>query len=165
MTGESRLERMILRLTAQRDCLDFAGGQIGSQPGPVLEFGLGKGRTYDYLRHRFPNREIFVFEREIHCPPDCVPDDRHLLLGDVRDTVPGALAQIGAPAVLAHFDIGTHDFEADAPLTDWLLSAVTPLIRAAGFVVSDRPMVTPAWVELDLPPGPSFGHHYVYRAG
>jgi hypothetical protein len=164
MTGKSRLERMILRLTAQRDCLDHVAGLIEGQPGPVLEFGLGKGRTYDHLLQRFPEREIFVFEREIHCPPECVPDARHLLLGDVRDTVPGALAYIGAPAVLAHFDIGTHDFEADEPLTEWLLAAAVPLVRAGGYVVSDRPLATPSWIEIDPPPGLSFNFHRLYRA-
>ncbi len=161
----NRLEQMIRRLTAQRNCLELAAEMIAGVPGPVLEFGLGKGRTYDFLREQLPEREIFVFERVIHCPPECIPADGHLLLGDVRDTVPGALARIGAPAALAHFDIGTHDFAADAPLIDWLMLAVTPLIRTGGAVVSDRPMANPRWVEVSLPPDNGYGHHLVYRVG
>ncbi|MFQ5959060.1 MAG: class I SAM-dependent methyltransferase [Alphaproteobacteria bacterium] len=163
MTRTNQLEKMILRLTAQRNCLDLAAEMIAGLPGPVLEFGLGKGRTYDYLRNRLSEREIFVFERDIHCPPDCIPADGHLLLGDVRDTVPGALARIGEPAALAHFDIGTHDRAADAPLITWLTLAVTPLVRVGGVVVTDREMANPRWAELSLPPGTSDGYHFVYR--
>lgn len=132
MTPTNRLEQMIRRLTSQRNCLAFAAEMVVDLPGPVLEFGLGKGRTYDFMRARLPEREIYVFERDVHCRPEYVPADGYLLLGDVRDTVPAALAQIGEPAALAHFDIGTHDFAADAPLTDWLTLAVTPLIRTGG---------------------------------
>ena len=60
----NRLEQMIRRLTAQRNCLEFAAEMVAGLPGPVLEFGLGKGRTYDFLRERFSEREIFVFERD-----------------------------------------------------------------------------------------------------
>jgi len=165
MTPTNRLEQMIRRLTAQRNCLVLAAEMVVDVPGPVLEFGLGKGRTYDFMRARLPGRDIYVFEREIHCRPEYVPADGYLLLGDVRDTVPAALAQIGEPAALAHFDIGTHDFTADAPLTDWLTLAVTPLIRTGGVVVSDRPMANPRWVEVSLPPDNGYGHHLVYRVG
>ena len=37
-------------------------------PGHVLEVGLGKGRTYDRLRTLFPQRAIYAFDRELHCP-------------------------------------------------------------------------------------------------
>ena len=59
----SRLDSFIRRLEAQRACLGFVAGQIRDVAGPVLEFGLGNGRTYDHLRELLPERDIFVFER------------------------------------------------------------------------------------------------------
>jgi hypothetical protein len=50
----SRLDSFIRRLTAQRDILNSIVDLVGETQGPVLEFGLGNGRTYDHLRERFP---------------------------------------------------------------------------------------------------------------
>ena len=94
----SRLERMIERLSTQRACLDRAVTMVADLPGPVLEVGLGKGRTYDHLRHTLPGREIFVFDRDIHAPESCVPDSPYLYLGDFAETlpmVPGAARRVG----------------------------------------------------------------------
>ena len=57
----SRLDSMIRRLTAQRICIDLALDFISDVDGPVLELGLGNGRTYDHLREHSEGREIFVF--------------------------------------------------------------------------------------------------------
>ena len=86
----SRLDSVIRRLRAQRDCLDVSVRLVADVPGPVLEFGLGNGRTYDHLRTLFPDREIFVFDRRIAAHPDCVPDAAHMLLGDFDDIIFGA---------------------------------------------------------------------------
>ena len=59
MTPTNRLEQMIRRLTAQRNCLAFAAEMVVDLPGPVLEFGLGKGRTYDFMRECLPERDIY----------------------------------------------------------------------------------------------------------
>ena len=61
----SRLDSFIRRVSAQRDCLNAAADLIRDVPGPVLEFGLGNGRTYDHLRSLLPERTIFVFERQV----------------------------------------------------------------------------------------------------
>lgn len=163
MTETNRLDRMIFRLETQRKFLLRAIELVAAVPGPVLEFGLGKGRTYDFLRRRLRNRRIFAFDREIHCPPDCVPEDAFLLLGDFRDTVPGALARIGEPAALAHFDIGSEDGRVDAELAAWLAPAAAPLIGRGGVVVSDRPMSAPGWTALPPPSGAHDGRHFIYR--
>src|ERR671914_288874 len=105
----SRLDSFIRRLEAQRACLGYAAGQIRDLPGPVLELGLGNGRTYDHLRELLPKREIFVFEREVKAHPDCIPDAMHLILGDVRATLPEAGRRLPGPAALAHLDVGTGD--------------------------------------------------------
>ncbi len=163
MAATNRLERMIDRLTAQRDLLARAIALVGDLPGPVLEFGLGKGRTYDFLRERLPGREIFAFDRELHCPPDCVPDAAHLLLGEFRDTVPGALARIGAAAALAHFDVGTEDRAADAALVAWLGPATAPLLRPGALVVADREMRVAGWTAAPLDATLGDRRHYLYR--
>ncbi len=59
----SRLDSFIRRLKAQRACLGLAAELIRDVPGPLLELGLGNGRTYDHLREIMPGREIYVFER------------------------------------------------------------------------------------------------------
>ena len=101
----SRLDSAIRRLTAQRSCLEHAAALVADLPGPILELGLGNGRTYDHLCEMLPDREIFVFERKVAAHPDCVPDESHLLLGDFLDTLPQALDRVGRPAALAHADI------------------------------------------------------------
>ncbi len=159
----NRLDRMIGRLTAQRDCLMLAFGMIAGLPGPVLEFGLGKGRTYDFLRTRLPDREIYAFDRDIYCLPDCLPDADYLVLGEFQDTVPQMPARIGATAALLHFDVGSDDRGLDAELVAWLASAAAPLARPGAVVVADRPMAHPAWRPETLPPGVGDGSHFVYR--
>ena len=54
----SRLDAFIRRLQAQRTCLGLAADLVAGVPGPVLELGLGNGRTYDHLRELMPDREI-----------------------------------------------------------------------------------------------------------
>ncbi|MGI9331739.1 MAG: class I SAM-dependent methyltransferase, partial [Gammaproteobacteria bacterium] len=105
----SLLERMIDRLVAQRSCLRYAASMVLDLPGPVLEVGLGKGRTYDYLRTLFPDREIFAFDRTVHALENCTPDPDHLILGELRQTLPDALRHIGTRAALVHADIGSTD--------------------------------------------------------
>jgi hypothetical protein len=163
MDQPNRLDRMIMRLTAQRNCLSQALELVAAVPGPFLEFGLGKGRTYDFLRSRVNGRRIVAFDRDVHCPADCVPADGDLLLGEFRDTVPGALARIGEAAALLHFDIGGEDPALDSALAAWLSTAADPLVRAGGVVVSDRAMANPRWRALPPPPGGSDGGHFMYR--
>jgi len=90
----SRLDSFIRRVTAQRDCLNAAAELVRDLSGPVLEFGLGNGRTYDHLRSLLPGRPIFVFERQVAAHPDCIPPDECLLLGDLHETLEGASAVI-----------------------------------------------------------------------
>ncbi|MBZ0325447.1 MAG: class I SAM-dependent methyltransferase, partial [Alphaproteobacteria bacterium] len=89
----SRLDSAIRRLEAQRACLGAAAAEIRDLPGPVVELGLGNGRTYDHLRDLLPGREIFAFDRQVAAHPDCVPDAAHMVLGDFTETVPGARAR------------------------------------------------------------------------
>ena len=159
----SRLELMILRVRAQRDCLDAAAERIAGLGGVILELGLGNGRTYDHLRERLPDREIFVFDREVAGHPDCIPDARHMLVGAFQDTLPAARAHIGAPAALVHGDFGSADPARDAALAAWLGPALEPLVQPGALVVTDRALTTVPWDEEPLPPQVAPGVYFMYR--
>jgi len=159
----SRLDSFIRRLEAQRACLDLAAARIADLPGPVLELGLGNGRTYDHLRELLPEREIFVFEREVHAHPAGRPDPRHLLLGDFRDTLPNAGHRLPGMAALAHADIGSGDRTATAELARWLSGALPPLLCAGAWVVADQPLPHRTLVSQPLPEGIIANRYFLYR--
>jgi hypothetical protein len=159
----SRLDSFIRRVTAQRDCLNAAADLIRDLPGPVLEFGLGNGRTYDHLRSLLPGRKIFVFERQVAAHPDCIPPDECLLLGDLHETLDGAGAVIGDPAVLAHVDIGSGDPAANAELAAFLAPRLHRLMARGGIVVSDQDLGMAEWQPVALPPGVREGRYFMRR--
>ena len=135
----SRLDSVIRRLTAQRDCLGLAAELIAQTQGHVLELGLGNGRTFDHLRSILPRREIFCFDRQVAAHPDCIPDDAHLFLGELEATLPQAVARLGAGAALVHVDIGSgDDWESlPQPIVDeieayWGLSYLCSPLYASG---------------------------------
>ena len=109
----SRLDSFIARMQAQRDCLNFLKPAIDALRGPILEVGLGNGRTYDHLRDLFPGRDIYVFERKVAAHPDCIPPDDRLFLGEARQSIPQAAQKLGAMAALIHTDLGTGDHAAN----------------------------------------------------
>jgi len=159
----SRLDSVIRRLTAQRDCLAHAAVLIAEVPGPALEIGLGNGRTYDHLRELLPGRAIYAFDRAVKAHPACVPDPAHLLLGDFRETFPLALARTGARAALAHCDFGSGDATATRSLADWLGPALAPLLAPGAVVASDQALALDAATTLPLPPGVRPGRYFLYR--
>lgn len=160
----SRLDSAIRRLIAQRACLDQAAKLIADRPGPVLELGLGNGRTYDHLRKLLPEREIFVFDRRIAAHPDCIPDETHMVLGDLRETIPNALERIGSRAALVHADVGTANAKRNAALAVWLGEALVPLVAPGGVVATDQALTTGDWAALPLPDGIAEGRYFLYRA-
>ncbi len=159
----SRLDAFIRRLTAQRACLNLAAEMLSNLPGPVLEIGLGNGRTYDHLRTLFTDRDIYVFERKVAAHPSCTPDDDHLLLGDIHDTVPIAMDRMGVPAALAHADIGSGDKVADTATGAYLGGVLLPLMAPGGIVISDQDMALSGHEKLPLPDGVELGRYYMYR--
>ncbi len=161
----SRLDTHIRRLTAQRACLDALAAAIADLPGPVVELGLGNGRTYDHLRQRLPSREIFVFERYPQAHPACIPDGDHLIVGDLEATLPNAPARLPEPAALLHSDIGTGDAARNASLAAFLSTAIPPLVRAGGFVASDQELAHASLVPWPLPEGVATGRYFLYRRG
>src|ERR1044072_8101683 len=105
----SRLDSFIARMQAQRDCLNFLKPLVDAMPGPILEVGLGNGRTYDHLRELFPNREIYVFERKVAAHPDCIPPDDRLFLGEAQESIAKAAQKLGATAALIQPEPGTGE--------------------------------------------------------
>ena len=160
----SRLDSAIRRLQAQRACLDAAARRIGGRDGPVLELGLGNGRTYDHLRGLLPGRAIYCFDRRVAAHPGCVPAADRLFLGDFAETLPAAAARLGATAALAHVDAGSGDRQASLALGRWLAGALPPLLAPGALVVSDQPVPGPGWRPLPLPPGVPPGRYFMRQA-
>ncbi len=159
----SRLDSFIRRLEAQRACLDRAAILIRDLDGAVLELGLGNGRTYDHLRELFPRRAIYVCERRVAAHPDCVPPHDRLLLGDMRETLPGAVATLGGRVALAHFDAGTGDQAGNRALAAELRPLILPLLCVGGVLVSDPVLDGPEFETLKLPDGVAPGRYHLYR--
>ncbi len=159
----SRLDVNIRRLEAQRACLNLVAAEIRDLAGPVLELGLGNGRTYDHLRELLPEREIFVFEREVAAHPDCIPDQCHLHRGDFHDTLPAAAAQFAGQVALIHADIGSANLARDATLAAFVAGHLPALLRPGGIVASDRHVGFEGARPLALPEGLAPGVYHLYR--
>jgi hypothetical protein len=159
----SRLDGAIARLSAQRDLLDWACRDLA--PGPVLELGLGNGRTYDHLRARLGRaRAIHVFERHVAAHPTCVPPPEFLHLGDMRETLPAWARAHGRVCALAHADTGSGD-AAETSAFAAILARELPACLAPGAVVlSDQSLDDPALVAFDPPVTLPPGRYRCYRA-
>jgi hypothetical protein len=160
----SRLDSFIRRLQAQRACLTEAVAQIRGVEGFVLELGLGNGRTYDHLREICPDREIYVFDRQINAHPDSIPAADHLFLGEITATLPQALAKLGANAALVHTDVGTGDQKSNEKLAATLAPMIRRILRVGGIVISDQALVTPGLTPVDLPEGVKPGRYFMNKA-
>ncbi len=159
----SRLDSFIRRLEAQRACLDMAAGLVRGLDGPVLELGLGNGRTYDHLRELCPDREIFVCERRVAAHPDCIPPAELLLLGDMRETLRAARGRLAGRVALAHLDPGTGDIAASQALALEIAPAVVLLLRPGAVLVSEPAVALPELMSLALPEGVARGRYHLYR--
>ena len=161
----SRLDSFIRRMEAQRECLDAATRLIADVPGAILELGLGNGRTYDHMRTLFPDREIYVFDRQIAAHPDCIPDDDHMFVGEVVDRLPAATARLGKTAALIHSDIGSGRPETDAILFAQLVPLLEAMARPGCLVLSDQKLPADDWETLPMPDGIAAERYFMYRVG
>ncbi len=161
----SRLDSVIRRLQAQRACLQQGVELVRTLSGPVFELGLGNGRTYDHLREICPECEVFVFERKVAAHPDCVPDDAHLFLGDLSETLPAAVARFRGQVRLIHSDIGTGDQARNREIGRYIAGFLPDLLCPGGIVISDQDTGFAGAETLALPEGVKPGRYYMYRAG
>ena len=159
----SRLDSFIRRLEAQRACLDMAVNLVRDLPGPVLELGLGNGRTYDHLREICPEREIYVFDRQVAAHPACIPPPEFLLLGDIHETIPRAAERFSRTAALVHIDIGSGDQQANRRNAAFIAEYLPQLLAAGGVVISDQDAGFGGAQAVDLPEGIKPGRYHLYR--
>lgn len=147
----SRLDRMIARLTAQRAALEVAASLLAAAdvPGPIVEVGLGKGRTYSHLRCLFGDRRILCLDGSLHAPPEVQPPAADLILGDFETSL-AAPAWLPSPAALIHIDCGTEDAARDARLIAALSPSIASLVAPHGIVISDRPPTLPGFTALKV---------------
>ena len=165
---QSRLERMIARLATQRALLDWGAGRVAGLDGPILEIGLGKGRTYSHLCGLFPDRDIWAFDFEVHAPAHSRPDPGRILLGDFRETLLACWTAVGAPPALVHADIGTESRRADTPLARFVGSVMAQRLAPGGLLLGDRDMGSVGLTRLEtptaaLPEGIAAWPYYLYR--
>ena len=147
----SRLESAIRRLQAQRACLDYAARTIGNHSGIVFELGLGNGRTYDHMRSVMPGREIFVFDKQIAAHPSCIPDSKHMILGEISETLPEAVDRFRGQCIFLHCDIGTGVDERDRETAKMLSGVLGPVLADNALVASDQKLDIPGCSTL-VPP-------------
>jgi hypothetical protein len=159
----SRLDSFIARMQAQRDCLNFLKPAIEAVPGPILEIGLGNGRTYDHLRELFPGRDIHVFERKVAAHPNCIPPADRLFLGEAHDSLQRAARQLGATAALIHTDLGTGDHAANMAMGEWLGPALDALAARGGYVLANQPLDVTRWQRQPEPPGVPKDRYFLYK--
>jgi hypothetical protein len=159
----SRLDSFIRRMTAQRLVLEDAARRIADVPGPVVDLGLGAGRTYDHLRVLFPGREVFAFDTHIQSALGVMPDARHLVLGDIRDTLAVALPRLGARAALVHNDLGSADAVGNAAIAAWLAPAILSVAAPGAVVVTSFALPLPGASPLPLPEGVRPGRYHAFR--
>ena len=160
----SRLDSFIRRVQAQRDCLNAAAAQIRGVDGFVLELGLGNGRTFDHLREICPDREIYVFDRQVNAHPDCIPAADHLFLGEITATLPQALARLGANAALVHTDVGTGDQKSNEKLAATIGPMIRAIMREGGIVISDQALNASGFAPIALPEGVKPGRYFMNKA-
>ncbi|MBX3583933.1 MAG: hypothetical protein KF810_18755 [Rhizobiaceae bacterium] len=158
----SRLESFIRRLTAQRDILDMICRDTDLIDGPVIELGLGNGRTYDHLRERLPGRRIIAFDRVNAANLRSLPPEGDLILGEISQTA-GAFA--GIDAALVHADIGSGYDDMDELNLRWLPHLTVDLLVSGGIAASGVPLDHRELKALPLPEGIRPGRYFLYRKG
>lgn len=156
----SRLDSFIRRVSAQRDVLDHVCGLIAGLPGPVLELGLGNGRTFDHLREKLPGRRIIAFDRALGAHDSSVPAEDDLVLGEIRETA-ARFTDIGA--ALVHADIETNYAAVDEETARWLPPLAAGLLRPGGILASGLAARHPGLEPLALPAGVPAGRYFLYR--
>ena len=159
----SRLDAFIRRMQAQRACIDAVADHLQGRAGPVLELGLGNGRTYDHLRVRFPGHEIYVFDRQVAAHPECIPPAEMLRLGEIRQTIPAFAGEAQPGAVLIHADIGSGDKAASVQLTADLAPHWVRILAPGGFLASDQTVDQAGLDPWPLPAGVETGRYHLYR--
>ncbi|ATN37572.1 hypothetical protein ACO34A_27765 (plasmid) [Rhizobium sp. ACO-34A] len=156
----TRLDIFINRMTAQRDLLNLLRDQNLLPEGPIMEVGLGNGRTYSHMIETFPGRRFIVFDRHVAAHKTSIPPEEDLVIGEIRET---ARNYIGSEAALVHADIGTGYPEKDAVVMSWLPELAAGMLRSGGYAVSGLALDHPRLEMLPIPDHLEPGRYYLYR--
>jgi hypothetical protein len=156
----SRLESVIRRLTAQRDILDMICRDLPLGDGPVIELGLGNGRTYDHLRERLPGRRVIAFDRVNQANRKSLPPEGDLILGEINET---AKPFIGINAALVHADIGSGYDDLDELNLRWLPQLTVDLLQPSGIAASGVRLDHPDLHPLPIPASVPSDRYWLYR--
>ncbi len=134
----SRLDSHIRQKIAQRDSINLAARWLASEPGVVVEFGLGSGRSYSHLTERFAGHEVFCFDRRDATHPASRPPADHFYRGELATILadPTVHARFTAQVILAHLDLGTGGPEDDV-LPEFVIGRIHAWLRARAVVLSD----------------------------
>lgn len=156
----SRLDSFIRRLSAQRDILNHVHADMDLPVGPVMEIGLGNGRTFNHLRELFPDRRIVAFDRAMGAHASSVPDEKDMVIGEIAQT---AQAYLGIEAALVHADIGTGYPEKDAVTLTWLPQLVAGMLAEGGVAISGLPLEEKTLNPLPVPASVPTDRYFLYR--
>lgn len=156
----SRLDSFIRRLTAQRDILNHVCADVAAMDGPVMELGLGNGRTFNHLREKLPGRRIVAFDRALAAHASSIPADGDLVLGEISETAAGF---VGCEAALVHADIGTGYDDKDAVTLTWLPQLTAGLLRKHGLAISGLPLDHPDLAPVPTPATVPPDRYFIYR--
>lgn len=143
----SRLDFHIEQKIAQRDAINFAARRLAGRDGLIVEFGLGKGRSYSHVRERFPGHEIFCFDRKDATHPGWGPPADRLYLGELAAVLrdPAVHARFAGRVILAHLDLARGDSQ-DAEIHQLIVGRTHGWLRPGALVLSDRALtLEPAW--------------------
>lgn len=159
----SRLDSFIRRMSAQRVLLDRAAELVANREGPIVDLGIGAGRTFDHLCALFPERAVFAFDNFVQAAVEVLPPPEHMVMGDIRDTLPFALPRLGAPAALIHNDLGSADAIGNAATAAWLVPAIEAIARPDAIVVTSFPIPFSCAVSLPLPETVKPGRYHLLQ--
>ena len=160
----SRLDFHIEQKIAQRDSIDLAARALTGRAGWVVEFGLGRGRSYSHLAERFPGHEIYGFDRELATNPGWGPPPERIVLGDLATVLadPAVQARFQQRVILAHLDLAWGD-STDTRLHCLVFDRTRDWLLPGAWVLSDRAVaLDPAWglVPRTAPDEVGHGHRF-----
>lgn len=162
----SRLDKAIVRLSAQRALLDEAAAaarRLRPEGGLALELGLGNGRTYHHLRERLPGWQVVAFDVRLTAHPASVPAEGDLILGDIARTGPDFARRHGAAAALVHADMGDGVVAHDTVLERWLPEVVASLAAPEAIVLCSTRLEHAALQAAPYPEAAPVYEYFVYR--
>ncbi len=160
----SKLDSFIRRMQAQRTCIEAACTLVDGLSGVVFELGLGVGRTYSHLSEKLPDRDIYVFDRQILPHVVCVPSDSHLMLGELEATLPKAVERFRGQVALVHTDIGSADIAYGIETAGFISQHLSVALTAGAVILSDQALTIKGADSLALPEGVPEDRYYMYRA-